>query len=385
MNYVYGALAFAATVVAESEEATATASAAGAKASVTTEAWGKMTIVERITTYDWTKEALLAAFTVVYLFLHYYGASVNKKKVTKWIESQRAGLEAQFAQVGTHHPKGKDYVADSHEMYTTYASGRVNVSYMKAVMRMRPRQNLILYVMEFFMSIFMPTLVDAKEVIQVTIVPNGDTSKKIDPAIFAIVNKEGMQQSREESYYLSLTRTNESPKLPVELVFMTESGEISDHLYSSELEAAVKTPGATKVLQFLALTDQPVDRPLTPEEAVPKPQVALALNFPTNAEEEAATAAIINATVNLVDAVAKAGRWRPEVARKIKTTRDNEVKKIQKAIDEKKAEEAAQAKAEAKRAQQAKLSPAEQRKLEQKEREKDLRRQQKKGTRRVKG
>jgi hypothetical protein len=226
------------------------------------------------------------------------------------------------------------------------------------------------YVMSFAMGGFEP-----KDVIDVFIIPAADS--KFEPFIFGVVNKDYMKTARDENYYLSLTRTSDSPKLPPYMTFMSESSEITDTIFSSELSEAVHEAGASHVLQAITVTDQLSDRPKSLEDAQSRPRIILTLKFPRNEAEKNASIKIVNAAINLVDVCIEKAKWRPEVARKVKATREAELKKVQKALDEVKAEELAQKKAEQKREQQEsrqKLSS----KAEQKEREKEQKRQQKK-------
>lgn len=151
-----------------------------------------------------------------------------------------------------------------------------------------------------------------------------------------------MQTAREDNYYLSLTRTTDSEKLPIYYTFMTESAEISETMFNSELSDAIHHPNSQNVLEYLAITDQLTDRPTTLEAAAARPQIRLSMKFPSSKEDLAASQKVLNAAINMIDFAAKKGRWRPEVSRKIKNTREAEVKKVQKILDDERAEELAQ-------------------------------------------
>lgn len=337
--------------------------------------WQNMTILQRVFDYDWTKEGIILLTILGYAALYYFGVKTNNSKVNNWIEGHKEILASQFYQVGTHHPKGDLAVSDTPSTHTTYASGRENIRSLTANISLKSRQNLPTLIVETIMGMFWK-IFEVKDVIEITIKP----SIELDPFIFAVVNKDIMQASRENNYYLSLTRTTDSEKLlPPYFTFMTESAEIFETLFTGDLADAIKNgTDSQNVLDLLAVTDQASDRPNTLEEAAPRPEIKLSLKFPSNSEELETSKKVLNAAINLVDICASKKKWRPEVAKKIKTTREAEIKKVQKQLDEVKAEELAQKKAEKKREQQqnlSKLSPAEQRKQEQKEREKEQKRQ----------
>ncbi|KAA8912695.1 hypothetical protein TRICI_003413 [Trichomonascus ciferrii] len=348
--------------------------------STTPPEWQNMTILQRLMDYDWTKEAIIGGTLLAYVALHFYGVNRNKSKVTKWINDHNEVLANQFYQVGTKHPQGDLIVSDSPTQFTTYASGRENIRNLTAAITLKNRQNIVTMFMEEVMGMFWK-IFQTKDSIEIVIRP----SIGLDPFIFAVVNKEVMQAAREDNYYLSLTRTTDSEKLPIYYTFMTESAEISDAMFNSELSEAIHHPNSQNVLEYVAITDQLTDRPTTLEAAAARPQIRLSMKFPSSKEDLEASKKVLNSAINMIDFAAKKGRWRPEVTRKIKNTREAEVKKVQKLLDEEKAEELAQKKAEKKREQQqnlSKLSPAEQRKAEQKEREKEQRKQAKRQSKR---
>jgi len=192
-----------------------------------------------------------------------------------------------------------------------------------------------------------------------------------------------MKAARDENYYLSLTRTTDSAKLPPYLTFMSETNEITEAIFTSEFSDVIQD--SENVLDFIAVTDQQIERPRSLEEISSHPRIVVSLKFPKSTKDQEASVRIVNAAINLVDIIATRPAWRVEVAKKIRATRENETKKVQKVLDEMKADKLALKKVELKREQQkniAKLSPAEQSKAEQKEREKEqkrLRKRQSKG------
>lgn len=333
-----------------------------------TTAWADLSIFQRILKYDWSKEAIIVGSIAVFVAFHIWGMNANKKKVESWIKAHKEVLDSEFYQVGI--DASSHYVVDSPTAYVTYATGRQNIDSLTGTFTLQGRQNFVSLSMEYVLGFFFG-LPSPSDSVQISIVPTRNAS--INNFVFAIVNKEIMKRAREENYYLSLTKTTDSSKLPPYLVFMSENPEITDIFYTPEIAEAVQN--SHNVLDFLALSDQRKVRPEEPEDVTSNPTLTLTLRLPGNEEDAKTSAAILQAAIRLIDtAVEKT--LRPEVAKKIKATRDVELKKILKVKDEEKAEELAQKKADEKREQRnriSKLSPAEQRKFEEKERKKEQR------------
>lgn len=131
-------------------------------------------------------------------------------------------------------PKRSLVLPYSPTSYATFATGRENIQSLTCDFDLIGRHNLITlafeYILGFFFSVPAP-----EDVIKIEIVPNA----KILPFVFAIVNKNHMQSAREKNYFLSLTRTADSDKLPSSFVFMTESNELTQLLFSEDLSSAV--------------------------------------------------------------------------------------------------------------------------------------------------
>lgn len=285
------------------------------------------------------------------------------------MEAHKEVLESEFFQVGV--DPVTTYSVESPVNYVTYATGRLNIDSLTGTFILKGRQNIISLTLEYILSFFfsLPSPVDS---INITITPNRKAS--INSFVFAIVNKEIMKRSREQNYFLSLTKTSDSTKLPPYLVFMSENPEVTEALFASDLAEAVQN--SQNVLDLLALSDQRKERPEKPEDTESIPSLTLTLKFPQNEEDAKVSAAILSSAIRLVDTAVEKTHLRPEVVKKIKATREVELKKILKAQDEIKAEELAKKKAEEKRDQRnriSKLSPAEQKKAEEKERQKEQR------------
>lgn len=350
---------------------------------ISNEDWNNMTILQRMKVYDWSKELIIVGFIAVYIILHYIGVGINRRKVTNWVKVHKEVLSSQFYQVGSEANKEgqKDQdlvICESPISYIAYATGRIDIKCLTGNFDLLGRQNFITLAMEYIFDFFSSGSTPGDK-IRFVITPSNPSA--IEGFVFAVVNKSCMRAAREDNYFLSLTKTSDSAKLPTQFSFMSESAEITDIMYSKELADAIKDSG--NVLQFLAISDLPEIAPSKLSDLVSSPKVEISLKFPSNEKEATASAKILDAAINLVDVLVSKKPFRSEVSKKTKATRDAELKKAQKNIEFQKQEQMAIKKAELKREQEAniaKLSPAEQRKAEQKEREKDLRRQRNKQT-----
>ncbi|KAK9369381.1 hypothetical protein V1509DRAFT_620621 [Lipomyces kononenkoae] len=340
-------------------------------------------VLSRIWYYNWWNEIWFFVIVVAFVALHVAGNSWNKRTATKWMKSQADALRSQFFQVGfdnsvttmetSQMPVSKYLKRVSPVDYVFYATGRLNISLVQGKISLLTRHNLIMLVLEYALSFLMSTE-PPKDVVEFIAKPTDSDKSSYDGFVFAIVNKEIMKRVREDSYDLSLTKTTDHPKLPVSCTVMSESAEITETLFTPELLDAVKA--AESVLQYLVISDLPVDRPKTVEEYVPTKRALLSVKIANTPEQERATTQLLNAFLNTIDfAVAKA-HWRPEVARKLKATRDDEIRKLKKIAEEEKAEELAKQRAKEKKEQKqvaGKLTAEEQRRAQTKEREKELR------------
>lgn len=118
-------------------------------------------------------------------------------------------------------------------------------------------------------------------------------------------------------------------------------------------------------------------------EALPKKRISLSLRLPrgTDAAAYAPTVPLFQYFIRTADLLASHGRFRPEAMRRVKATREEEIKKIKRAGEDEKAEERRlKVEKEKKKERDDKLklmSPEQQKKFLEKERQADLRKAQK--------
>ncbi|KAK9465737.1 hypothetical protein V1512DRAFT_265269 [Lipomyces arxii] len=354
-----------------------------------------MPLKQRLFFYNWTNELSFLAVVLGFIGLHLVGAYLNKRKATNWMKAQLEGLKLQFYQVGFDAsvnilepgalPFSKLLKRLGPVDYVFYATGRANVSLLHGKITLVARHNVIMVFLDYVLS-FVFGYDAPKDTVEFIVKPSDSEKEKstYDGFVFAVVHKDYMKRVREENYDLSLTKTSDHPKLPVSMTVMCESAEIRETFLTPELIEAVTN--AESVFEYLVLSDLPVARPRTVEEFVPSKRGLLSLTMARTADEHAATSRLVSSFLNTIDVAVAKAHWRSEVMRKLKATRDEEVRKLQKIADDEKAEEIANARAKEKKEQKkglAGLSAEDQKKASAKEREKEIRRMRGKQTRKM--
>lgn len=297
------------------------------------------------------------------------GSKRNEYLATSIINSIKPILDDNFYQVGT--SKDKLYIKDSAQNYTSYASGRVNIASLTVKIDLAARQNIFFYLTELIVSTFFESVPAPEDRVNIIIRP----SSKINSYIFAIVNKEGMNQEREDNYYLSLTKTTESSELPNQFVYMSESAELNANLPSEALLKTLSKSG--KLLKSLAISDLPSAKPTLVKELASNTELLLSLSLKTDSESLKTLNELVEEFIDLADKISKF-ELKSDQQKKINNIRIQELNKIEKAIkdqqDEELKEKKLEAEKEARRKALENLSPEEQDKLDKKQREKRDRR-----------
>ena len=254
---------------------------------------------ERYTLKDFRAEGIILVIIIVVLTLHIIGSRLNRGKAKKWIRAHSKVLASEFALVGfgstpsstAGDAESEDVVVDLAEPdkalkekslfeFATYATGRRNIAFMDAKLSLIRRFNPLISAAEAVLSMFYDGFqtpqdtveaviypFDGKEALTVPGIPGAaelrtkDIKSTYDGFVWAIVNKDRMKQVRDDRYDVSLTFTKDSPKLPIWSTVMSESAEITNTLLTNELVKAVETAG--ELLQYLIISDQPVDKPAT--------------------------------------------------------------------------------------------------------------------------
>lgn len=334
-----------------------------------------MTVWQRLQLNDWKLEMITLSFIFVYFLLYKAGDWYNKSLVTSFLGGLRGVFEENFFQYGV--GDGKLYIKDNSESYSSYATGRENVSAVNIVMRLAPRQNVLIWIMELLFSYFtesVPAPVDRAEIV---VTPSVD----YENFIAAVVSKLGMNEYRKMNYYLSLTRTSDNDKLPESFVHMGEVAEFLEKTLTEKLASSFKLSMASFV-RFVAFTDQPIEKPEAIRDLLPRRRVVISVKLVTGKEQLAQLSELIAAVLEVIDQIAdKTITFKVDASRKVVKNREIELSKIQKAREAEKQAELAEEKAKLKRQEREKLrglSRDEQLKAEKKAMEKKQRKAQRK-------
>ncbi|KAM3124341.1 hypothetical protein CJJ07_004575 [Candidozyma auris] len=304
-----------------------------------------MSLLERVKIADWRMEIFTVAFTLLFIIVYKGGDLYNHSKVTKFLAGVKDVFDDNFYQFGV--GDGKLYIKDSAEAYSSYATGRENIAKVNITFRLAPRQNIFLWFMESGFSYFTDSVPAPKDRAEIVIFPSADYENFIS----AIVSKLGMSDYRKFNYFLALTKTLDSEKLPESFVFMSEVNDFHEKTFTEKLASSIKL-GMASYVRYLAFTDQPNERPEHVRNLLPRRRVVLSLNLPTGKEELKEVSDLLGAVFDVIDQMAeKKITFRPEAIKKIVKNREQEVQKIEKAQEELKKEEEAEEKARLKRQQ----------------------------------
>ncbi|KAI9808513.1 MAG: hypothetical protein M1827_007218 [Pycnora praestabilis] len=390
-------------------------------------------IWERKSLSDFWQEGFILVFISIVMVIHLWGTRTNRRKAKTWFAAHAPILEKEFALIGFGGRKTPsfediqssglakaieaDELANPEELlkektaqeYITYASGRQNVAFVDIKLNLFKRYNPLTLVGEYVFSFFFDSIPKPVERMEATLYPfdgkeaalvpikggkqgqdileqrKKNSTSGYDGFVWAIVNKDGMRQLRDDRYDVSLTGTKDHPKLPNWATVMSESSEVTEFLLTPELVKAVEEAG--ELLEYLVITDQPLNKPEKLNETIPKKRINLSIRLPSNTPSSAAYAStlpLFTHFIRLSDQLSSSAHFRPEVMRKVRQTRDDEIKKLKKVDDEGKAEERAREREKEKKKERdgklGRLSAEEQRRFLEKEREKEMRKSNKRMT-----
>lgn len=251
---------------------------------------------ERTSPKDFVQEASILPFILLILAFHFWGTRRNRRTAREWAKAHAPCLQNEFAVVGFGGIKRGATVTEggfsatesidpdamlkekSAQEFTTYATGRQNVAFVDVAIKLPKRTNPIMYFGEYIASFFWDTFEAPAEKVEATVyafdgkekdlvpVPSKDPAElkvansTYDGFIWAVVHKSHMREFRQDRYDASMTFTKDHPKLPSWVTVMTESAEITDVVLTQELIGAIEMAG--NALEYLIVTDQPIDKPL---------------------------------------------------------------------------------------------------------------------------
>ncbi|KAI1426718.1 hypothetical protein F5Y12DRAFT_783757 [Xylaria sp. FL1777] len=364
---------------------------------------------ERHSLSEFRTEGLILSIIAVICTLHFIGSRLNRTKSKAWAKAHLPLLTSEFAHVGLGgSPVSKD---DSDELlkekslfeYASYATGRQNVAFMDVKLSLMKRFNPLVLFPEFIISFLFDSYPTPEDSLGATIypfdgreaqivpgIPGGaelrskDAKSAYDGFVWAIVNKNQMKELRDERYDVSITFTKDHSKLPIWTTVMSESAEVTSALLTDELVEAVKKAG--DLFDYLIITDQPVEKPKTLDEASPRKRIFLRYRLPSSNNYESLLP-LFTYFIRLPDQLASVAHFRNEVLRKVKSVREENIKQIQKLAEEEKAEERALERDKARKAKRdaelGALDAKAQKKYLEKEKEKEMRKAAKKQTMRA--
>ncbi|QSZ31370.1 hypothetical protein DSL72_000935 [Monilinia vaccinii-corymbosi] len=381
-------------------------------------------IHERHSISEFKQEGIILGLLIIIVSVHLFGTGTNRKKAKKWMTAHAPVLRREFALVGfggraptTEEIEGEvtaksmakelelpeDMLKEkSPQEFATYATGRQNVAFLDVNIKFLKRYNPFALAIEYIFSLFFDTIATPVERMEAIIYPfdgrenltvpgqapgayelRKDNKSTYDNFVWAIVNKETMKSLRDDRYDVSITGTKDSAKLPNWATVMSESAEVTDFLLTPELIKAVEMAG--DLLEHLIITDQPIDQPLKLDDTVPKKRIYLSMKLPS-ADDYSQVLPLFEHFLRITDQLVSGAHFRPEVMRKVRMTREETIKRLQKADEDEKAEERALEREKAKKAKRdlelKGLDAKAQKKYLEKEKEKELKRAQKKQTQR---
>ena len=324
---------------------------------------------ERTQPSDFMSELTLLPFLILVIAVHIWGTRTNRNRSKKWIAAYAPILSSEFAHVGYDSKPAQideQITADnlpenillekSAQEYQSYATGRQNIAWVDLKLQLLRLSNPAIMGAEYLLSLFLESFSPPRQKLEAIVysfdgnekkfvvpsVPGSDEvvakpgNSAYDGFVFAIVNKAAMRRLRDERYDVSLTYTKDHAKLPVWATVMSESAEITETMLTKDLVAAVDKAG--EALEYLIVTDQPIDKPTKLEEAVPKKRLYLSTKVPSGSDYSS-TLPLFQSFLRLPDHLAQNAHFRPEVLRKLNQTRENEVKKLKRVSDEEAEEE----------------------------------------------
>ncbi|KAI6246655.1 hypothetical protein HI914_04829 [Erysiphe necator] len=367
-------------------------------------------IHERHSATEFVQEAIILAFLSIIIIVHLIGTSKNRKKVKNIVAVLGPSLHKEFGLLGFGtSPSEKNDAWNQEDVediirekspseFASYATGRQNIAFLDININLLKRYSPLSLFVEAAMSVFFESIAAPTEQIEATIYPFdgketlllpktslaiGESRKhfnsNFDGFVWAIVNKDNLKNLRDDRYDLSLTSTKDNSKLPNWATIMSESSEITELLLTSELITAIEK--SNEMLNYLIITDQPIDQPVKLEDTTPKKRIYLGLKIPS-AGEYSCILPIFNYFLCLTDSLVQHAHFRPEISRKIRATREEAIRKILKSQEELKAEERNLEREKAKKLKRdldlKALDSKAQKKYLEKEKEKEMRKSQKK-------
>ncbi|CAR27877.1 ZYRO0D08668p [Zygosaccharomyces rouxii] len=284
----------------------------------------QMTILQRLSRYNWTFEIggilVIAIVFALYKLGLYYNTRMTDGLFTQLNDYFKN--DQQFARVGFANKDGSklQYLDEQQKTwFTTFATGRSAVESICVRAHLYGRSNPAAMLMERLLGTFFPsmTVKDLDEYCEIVVKPNGiyvanETAKPNANVsdilnnfkfVTSVVHKSSMNEVRRDNYYLSLTRTTESAKLPVEYVYMSEMNQLNEFIshYAPNFFQVLRE--ASSILHCISFTDLPTEKPLTEKKwnANLLPRAVIRTSIPSNKAQFKALKDVIGSVIAVYD------------------------------------------------------------------------------------
>ncbi|KMU86525.1 hypothetical protein CIHG_04314 [Coccidioides immitis H538.4] len=324
---------------------------------------------ERTSPKDFMQEAFVLPFILFIVIFHVWGTRKNRRKAKAWAQAHIPVLHNEFAVVGYRGVRrgailkdlssSADLVIDDNLLrekaaneFTTYATGRQNVAFVDVTIQLVKRYNPMFILGDSIAGMFFDSLTPQTEKIEVTAYSFDGKEKDLVPAPPAKTDHMGKGDEL----------------LRLDGLAIEDAGDL---------------------FEYLIITDQPADKPAKVEEAVSRKRSILSMRVPssTSSTAYASSLPLFHLFIRLTDRLAASAHFRPEVLRKLRATREEEVRKLRRATEDEKAEERKLAAEKVKKEGRDRLlrgmSAEEQRKYLEKEKEREAKKEMKKYSRRA--
>lgn len=286
----------------------------------------EMTLMERVSIYNWYFELCCICLMALVFFFYQFGMSINTGRANMLFGELNVYLKdhLNFDRVAFSDKQGNylPYVEEQQKTwFTSYSTGRSAIASISVRAHLYARSNPVASLIEWALRFFFPSFIvhDIEEFAEIVITPNGvytasETSQPNNNAkeilnnyrfVSAIVNKSAMNESRSNNFFLSVTRTTESDKLPIEYVFMSEINQFNNLFfhYAKKSFTTEILNKASKFLKFISFTDLPAEKPVTDKEweAGLIPRVVIRTGFITSKEDLETLKEIVGLMVEIYD------------------------------------------------------------------------------------
>ncbi|KAF7729323.1 hypothetical protein EC973_004579 [Apophysomyces ossiformis] len=330
--------------------------------------------VKPLTWQDFEMEMVLGTLLILYVLSWYRGKQANLAIAKRWMNTHVEFLEQQFALVGDKVDNRRSILMkDGPADYLLYTTGRRNVQFGHWWIKLKPRNDILIYFLSQLLS-YVGYAKRPADRVTVDLTLSKEVAQKF---VFAVLPASNAKDLRENRFDLkSLTRISQHPELPSNLAVYCESQKLTDAILATKIGQVVRNPK----FESLIISSIPKSEPNKYEG---DGDMVASLVFGLSADSQPDP--LVEFTCELPDIV-KSLYITPEIQNKLRKNREEIEKQFAKRAAEERAEELARKKADAKKAEEErikKLSPSEQRKWEEKERAREAKKAQKKRTKRV--